>query len=67
MIPQNFKDILANAENTGLYQSLAMVLFILFFCGIIYFVFSKPKKFYNNVSHLPLEDSENDFDSSKLK
>ncbi len=57
MIPQNFKDILNNASNTGFYQSFAMVLFILFFCGILWYVFSKPKKYFNDVSQLPLDDT----------
>ena len=34
MIPSNFKDFLANAENTGLYQTVALILFILFFSYI---------------------------------
>jgi preprotein translocase subunit YajC len=43
MIPSNFKDILANVENAGFYQTLSMILFILFFVATIYFVISKPK------------------------
>ena len=42
MIPQNFKDILSNGENVGLYQTLALILFVLFFIGLVYVVL-KPK------------------------
>ncbi|WP_312074799.1 cbb3-type cytochrome c oxidase subunit 3 [Chryseobacterium sp.] len=61
MIPQNFKDILSNTENVGFYQTLALVLFILFFVSLIIYVFSKPKKYYNEEEHAPLDDDQDDF------
>lgn len=61
MIPQNFKDILSNTGNVGLYQTLALILFILFFVSLIIYVFSKPKKYYREEEHAPLEDDEEDF------
>ena len=39
MIPQSVKDILANGSNVGLYQTIAMILFILFFVGIVFYVY----------------------------
>ena len=56
MIPQSVKDILGNGENVGLYQTIAMVLFIIFFLGIVYYVFSRPKKFYEEQENAPLND-----------
>lgn len=56
MIPQSVKDIVANGENVGLYQTIAMVLFIIFFLGITYYVFSRPKKFYEEQENAPLND-----------
>ena len=56
MIPQSVKDIVANGENVGLYQTLAMLLFIIFFIGIVYYVFSRPKKFYEEEENAPLND-----------
>ncbi|AFR34981.1 cbb3-type cytochrome oxidase subunit 3 [Riemerella anatipestifer] len=56
MIPQNFKDILSNTEGTGFYQSLALILFIIFFIGVVYYVMSKPKKFYQDEANAPLDD-----------
>ncbi|MCU7614723.1 cbb3-type cytochrome c oxidase subunit 3 [Chryseobacterium sp. GMJ5] len=61
MIPQNFKDILSNTENAGLYQTLALIFFMLFFIALVIYVFSRPKKFYREEEHAPLEDDEDDF------
>lgn len=59
MIPSNFKDILANVENAGLYQTISMILFILFFVATVYYVISRPKKHYSEVEKAPLEDDQN--------
>ena len=56
MIPQNVKDILSNGENVGFYQTLAMLLFLFFFMGIVYYVFSRPKKHYDEEANAPLDD-----------
>ena len=58
MVPQSFKDILSNGENVGLMQTLAMILFILVFLGIAWFVFTRPKKFYNEEENAPLNDAD---------
>lgn len=58
MIPQNFKDIISNAQYAGLFQTIAMILFILVFLGIIWFVFSKPKKYYSEEESAPLNEDE---------
>ncbi len=60
MIPQNVKDILSNSGNTGLYQTLALILFLIFFLGIVYYVFSRPKKFYDEEANAPLDDDTED-------
>ncbi|KQK26842.1 cytochrome C oxidase Cbb3 [Chryseobacterium aquaticum] len=65
MIPQNFKDILSNTENAGLYQTLALIFFMLFFISLIIYVFSRPKKYYREEENAPLEDDENDFNFKK--
>ena len=56
MIPSNFKDILAHIENAGILQTLAMLIFILFFLSTVYYVMSRPKKHYSDVEKAPLED-----------
>ena len=61
MIPQSVKDILANGENVGFYQTLSMFLFLFFFLGIIIYVFSRPKKHYDEEANAPLnDDNENE-------
>ena len=62
MIPQSVKDILANGSNVGLYQTIAMMLFILFFLGIVFYVFSRPKKYYEEEENAPLNDDIEDKD-----
>ncbi len=56
MIPQSVKDIISNGENVGFLQTLAMILFILLFLGIIFWVFSRPKKYYEEEKNAPLND-----------
>ena len=56
MIPSNFKDILAHIEDAGILQTLAMLIFIIFFLSTVYYVMSRPKKHYSDVEKAPLED-----------
>ena len=58
MIPQSFKDIISNGENVGLYQTIAMLFFIILFLGILWFVFSRPKKYYAEEENAPLNDDD---------
>ena len=60
MIPQNIKDILANSENVGLYQTFSMIFFLIFFLGIVIWVFSRSKKHYDEEANAPLEDDIDD-------
>lgn len=64
MIPQSFKEILSNGENVGFYQTLAMIIFLLLFLGIILYVFSRSKKHYDEEANAPLDD---DIDPENLK
>ena len=56
MIPQSFKDILSSGENASLFQTIAMIIFILFFLGLVFYVFSRPKKYYREEENAPLDD-----------
>lgn len=58
MIPQSFKDILSSGEHIGLYQTIAMIIFILLFLAIAWFVFSRPKKYYQEEENAPLSNDE---------
>lgn len=59
MIPQSFKDILSNEDNTGFFQTLALLIFLVFFLCVIFYVFSRPKKHYEEVTNAPLQNDEN--------
>lgn len=58
MIPQSFRDILSNGENAGLYQTVALLIFMIFFIGLILYVFSRPKKHYQEEERAPLDDDQ---------
>ncbi len=60
MIPQSVKDILSNGENVGLYQTIAMIVFLLLFLGIVFYVFSRSKKHYDEEANAPLNDDNTD-------
>ena len=59
MIPSNIKDILANIDNAGIYQTLSMIIFIIFFISTVLYVLSRPKKHYSEVEKARLEDDHN--------
>ena len=61
MIPENFKDILSNEQNTGLFQIIALLIFMVFFIGLVIYVFSRSKKHYNEAANAPLEDDDKPF------
>lgn len=56
MIPQSFKDILANGDNANLFQIIAMIIFIIMFLILIWYIFTRPKKYYNEEANAPLDD-----------
>jgi cbb3-type cytochrome oxidase subunit 3 len=56
MIPQSFKDILANGDKNSLYQIIALFIFLILFVGMLVYVFSKPKKYYDQDANAPLDD-----------
>lgn len=66
MIPQSFKDIVSNVENAGLYQTIAMLIFILFFVGLVFYVFSRPKKHYKEQENAPLDEDSNILNNQEL-
>ena len=60
MITQSFKDIVSNVENAGFFQTLAMIIFILFFLVVVYIVINRPKNYYNEEENAPLEKDEDE-------
>lgn len=66
MIPQSLKDIISNGSNVGLYQTLAMLLFMFLFIALVWYVFSRPKKHYEEEANAPLAEDHPD-DQFKFK
>ncbi|MDR2207286.1 MAG: cbb3-type cytochrome c oxidase subunit 3 [Flavobacteriaceae bacterium] len=58
MIPQSFKDILSNSENAGMYQSIALLIFIVLFTGLAVYVFTRSKKHYDEEAAAPLNNDD---------
>lgn len=58
MIPQGVKDLLGNSDNAGFFQTLALLIFMIFFIGIVAYVFSRPKKHYREEERAPLDDDQ---------
>ncbi len=50
------KKYLATEKSIGIFQSIMLILFLFAFFFILFLVFSKPKKYYQKISILPLED-----------
>lgn len=60
MIPQSVKELVASENGTGFYQTLALILFMIFFIGIILYTLSRSKNHYRDAANAPLEGEEND-------
>ncbi len=61
MIPQNVKEIVSNEQFSGLFQTLALLIFMIFFIGLIIYVFKKPKRYYDDAANAPLDDDDKPF------
>ncbi|MGB6083920.1 cbb3-type cytochrome oxidase subunit 3 [Moheibacter sp.] len=55
-----FKDAFTNYENAGILQTLSLLLFVIFFLGLIYFIWKRPKEYYKDDANRPLDDDEID-------
>jgi cytochrome c oxidase cbb3-type subunit 4 len=53
---KTFKAVVASVENAGLYQTIAFVLFFLFFLAVLLIIWKKPKDYYKEDSELPLDE-----------
>ncbi|WP_392437316.1 cbb3-type cytochrome oxidase subunit 3 [Cruoricaptor ignavus] len=46
------------SNGQSLYQIIALLIFFSFFIALLWYVFSKPKKYYEDQAELPLDDDE---------
>jgi|26BtaG_2_1085354.scaffolds.fasta_scaffold00011_28 cbb3-type cytochrome oxidase subunit 3 len=51
-----FKDGFGNYDYAMVLQILSLVLFVIFFAALIYFIWNRPKSYYDENARLPLED-----------
>ena len=52
-----FKDVLQSIEGIGIYTIISMIIFILFFIGMIIWIFKVDKKYIKHMSELPLNEN----------
>lgn len=53
-----YKEVLRSIEGIGIFPSIALVLFLGFFIGLIIYLVKKGKAHFDDVAHLPLESDE---------
>ena len=56
-----FKEVLQSIQGIEFYTIVSMIIFILFFIGMIIWLFKVDKKYIKEMSELPLEDDNNEF------
>ena len=54
-----FKDVLQSIEGVEIYTIISMLIFILFFIGMIIWLFKVDKKYIKDMSELPLSEENN--------
>lgn len=53
-----FKESFVNYDFATILQSLSLLLFVIFFSALIYFLWKRPKDYYKEEAHYPLDDNE---------
>jgi cytochrome c oxidase cbb3-type subunit 4 len=53
-----FKDAFTNYEYAQFLQSTSLILFVVFFTALVFFIWKRPKEYYNEDANLPLDDNE---------
>lgn len=46
-------------EDIGIYPSISLIIFFVFFVGLIIYLIAKGKKHWEDAANLPLEDDDN--------
>ena len=62
-----YKDILQSIEGVEFYAIAAMIIFILFFVGIIIWIVKVDKGYIKEMSELPLKDDHNESLNENVK
>jgi cbb3-type cytochrome oxidase subunit 3 len=54
-----FKEVLQSIEGVEIYTIISMIILILFFVGIVIWLFKVDKKYIKHMSELPLNEEKN--------
>jgi len=55
-----FKEVLQSIEGVEFYTIISMIIFILFFIGMTIWLFKVDKKYFKQMSELPLQNDDNE-------
>jgi len=55
-----FKEVLQSIEGVEIYTIVSMIILILFFVGIVIWLFKVDKKYIKHMSELPLNENNNE-------
>ncbi len=50
-----YKEFIAKYDFADVLQTTSLIFFVVFFSALMWYVFSRPKGYYEEVSQLPLE------------
>lgn len=51
-----YKEVLRSIEGIGIYPSIALVMFLTFFIGLIIYLTRHGREYFQDIARLPLED-----------
>jgi cbb3-type cytochrome oxidase subunit 3 len=51
-----YKEVLRSIDNIEIWPVISFVIFFSFFIGLLWWTFSTPKKFIDEMKHKPLQD-----------
>lgn len=50
------KMVLSNIKNVGYYQSVILIIFMLYFLLLIIYIYTRPKNYYKDITSFLLKD-----------
>lgn len=58
-----FRGSLESIADVEIFPIISLLLFVTFFVGLLVYVFTKKKGAYDEVSHIPLEEEEDEIEN----
>ncbi|MBN2732365.1 MAG: cbb3-type cytochrome c oxidase subunit 3 [Balneolaceae bacterium] len=62
-----YKEVLRSIEGIGIFPSIALVIFLAFFVGLIIYLIKKGRAYFQDVARLPLEDPDDTNNNNKYE